>query len=194
MKKILLLVFLLTIGTANAGILLEPYLGYVVSGKVESGNENNRSYTVPTLGARVGYQMLGFMAGFEYNMLSPSWEDDQPPLTAADLDMKHTNMGLFVGFNFPVMLRVWGTMFFKSEAEIDSLAGSIGDTYSGSGKGLGVGFTGLPFLSINLEYKMFTYDEHEDVSTGVVTKYTSNGELEVKEIVLSVSLPFELPF
>jgi hypothetical protein len=174
--------------------MLEPYVGYVLGGnenEVAGTSQHDVDYSSPMLGARLGYRALGLMAGFEYNMLSTSWEDQVAPI-AADVDYKHSNMGIYVGYNFPIMLRVWGTYYFSSKAEVDS-GSSAGDEYTGNGKVIGVGFTGLPFLSINLEYRTFTYDEYEDISAGTTSSLSGVSEVSGKEIAIGISIPFELP-
>lgn len=195
MKKIILLLALLTLGVSHAGILLEPSVGFIISGNVqddETGAAHDEyDYNSPTFAARIGFQMLGFMGGLEYNIASPSW-DDQVTTTTVDVDFKQSNMGVFVGYNFPIMIRVWGAYYISSTAEVDSGA-SKGSEYKGSGQALGVGFTALPFVSLNLEYRMIAYDEFTNAVTAVTTKYNSQQGPNAKEIILSVSLPFELP-
>ena len=50
------------------------------------------------------------------------------------------------------------------------------------GYGLGIGFTGLPFVSLNLEIEALNYDAE---SSGVETDYS------VASTILSVSMPFD---
>jgi hypothetical protein len=66
--------------------------------------------------------------------------------------------------------------------------GSNNDELSGNTTTLGVGFTGLPFVSLNLELRMISLDKFKDVSTGL--EYTR--DYSANEVVLGVSLPLDL--
>ena len=67
----------------------------------------------------------------------------------------------------------------------------------GKGYALGAGFTGLPFVAVNLEYRAITYDKIKQRNgTTVTLPYSIAGtavmnEIEAKDIVLSVSLPLD---
>ncbi|MCO4794996.1 MAG: outer membrane beta-barrel protein, partial [Bacteriovoracaceae bacterium] len=150
------------------------------------------------VGARLGFQYLGLMGGVQYDMgMGSELEATNTTVTTKD-DIKKSHLGVFVGYNLPMMLRLWGTYYLDSKIEGDEAAGSDAgidaidstNTWKGGGYGLGVGFTGLPFLSINLEYKTFEYDEQDD--TDDPTDTTLNPVVESSEIVLSVSFPINL--
>ncbi|MCO4755002.1 MAG: outer membrane beta-barrel protein [Bacteriovoracaceae bacterium] len=221
MKKLLLGTFALLMfsNTAMAGFLIDPYLGFRFNGSIEEeanvGDLDEYSYSGLAYGARLGYNYLGLMLGFDYGMASGDVEQDKDPGSTVlsgvgtKVDGAFKNMGLYIGYDMPLLLRFWATYYFKSEMEIEgennnnsdlNPGNTFTDTYKGSGLGLGVGYTGLPFLSINLEYKTFTYDEIEstDPSVGTVnlpaastSTYGSSGEQKASEILLSVSVPFE---
>lgn len=54
-----------------------------------------------------------------------------------------------MGLDLPILLRFWGEYFLSSEAENLTFK----DGYS-----IGAGFTGLPFVSINLEAQTINYE------------------------------------
>jgi hypothetical protein len=151
MKQILyaLLLTFSFAGTAHADLLLEPYLGYD-TGKVEQGGTSEDLNGV-SYGARIGFQRLGFMIGGDVK--SGKWKYHSSP----SLDVTPQELGVFVGYNFPVMLRVYGVYNFDSQNKYEISSGDL--KYEGTGFKLGVGFTGLPFVSINLEYSNSTFDE-----------------------------------
>lgn len=184
MKK-LLVACLLTV-TASAGFLVEPYLGFGFTSGDFKGNDNT-SYDISTsgvtMGARVGYTMLGFMGGLDYSMATESeWEFEAS--STDKYDIKRSNLGVFAGYELPILLRAWVGYDFMSKAEGDSDDGAL--SFEGGATKFGVGFTGLPFVSLNLEYKMFSYDDNKLGSTKLTNK------LEVNEVLLSVSLPLDL--
>jgi hypothetical protein len=209
-KKLIASVFLATLSMSSfAGLLIDPYIGYKFGSTEQTlkslGVNNNGSYENSTsgyaLGSRLGFSFLGLMGGLDFNVGSMSDKADTfpsgNPQSGKD-DYSTKQFGLFVGYNLPVMLRFWGTYYFSSSQEVtktNATTGSDkGDKYSGSGYGLGVGFTGLPFVSVNLEYKKTTFDKFVDGPSGIRTDYPStfSSELEASEIFLSVSLPIDI--
>jgi hypothetical protein len=204
MKKFFALaVSMIFASQAQAGLYLEPYLGYAfgsseTKGKTAGTTTNKHDYNVPYLGGRVGYGMMGLSLGLDYSMTLGDYDIDvsSPAGTTNTDKYANTALGVFANFDFPVLpLRVWGTYFldWESETKTSTTAGNVGDTDSGKGIGLGVGFTGLPFLAINLELRKITIDESKDASTGVVTAHptTAREEPKIQEIILSVSAPFD---
>ncbi len=180
-----LIIALFTFSSATqAGALIEPYLGYGIG----SGDRNNTDYdyNTPQFGARLGYQMLGLMGGIDYS-LAPEFDlEAETAGSTSKIDTDKNQLGLFVGYEFPILLRAWATYYLSSKLETTSATATT--EYSGGGYALGVGFTGLPFVSLNLEYRMFSYDE---VETGSF-KGDLDPELELNEIFLSVSLPLNI--
>lgn len=165
---------LLMTNQANAGFMVEPYLGYVVSGS-DKGTPKTE-FSGLEYGAKAGYSLVGVSFGADYNMSATTAEQTG----ATDTDFKGTNLGAFVGFEFPVLVKVWGSYYINSELKIDSGTTS-GSKYKGSGMGAGIGFKILPFVSLNLDYKKFTYDELAGV------KLTT--DVEVDWVVVGVSIP-----
>lgn len=164
--------------SAQAGILLEPYLGYV-SGKAEQGTSSN--YTGMEYGARVGYSMLGFAGGLEY--AAATLTDDGTPKS----DLTIGDIGVFAAYKFPVLFRVFAAYFPSSEVKVSNSTGS-GTYKSGNAMKLGVGFSFLPFVNLNLEYMSSTYSDLQ--ASGVTVPL--NPSLTNKSYGLSVSIPFDL--
>ncbi len=192
--KILSTVFLFTLSSmASAGFLVEPYLGY----QLGSGDNNvatnsgsvpaEQSYNAPVLGARLGYSMLGFMGGIDYSMSSFDMEYEVKSNGATfERSFDNKQLGLFVGYELPILLRAWATYYLSAAA--DFTQGTSNYELSGGGFALGAGFTGLPFISLNAEMRSFSYDEIE--SSGISGNLSSKEEF--KEYVISVSLPLDL--
>ncbi|MBY0413330.1 MAG: hypothetical protein K2Q18_04160 [Bdellovibrionales bacterium] len=167
--------------TASAGLLLEPHVAYNLSGSgTESGTEYD--YNGAQIGARVGYQNWGFMTGLDYTKGSGSVDSKTAGVTTTR-DLSSDEIGIFAGYNLPILFRAWGAYYFSNETTYKG-----GFDLSGDTKELGVGFTGLPFLSINLVYRMVNFDESKNLTTSV----KSSVSYDFNEIVLGVSLPFNL--
>lgn len=201
LTKSFIILFILSLfafsNTSNAGIHVEPYLGYSLAGSGDSTfgtTKYDHSYATPTIGGRLGYNMLGLMAGVDYSMQTFGLESEVGSTTFDD-DVSKSQLGIFVGYELPILLRVWGTYFLSSKIEGDDsqTAGTLIDSRyefsDGGGYALGAGFTGLPFVSINLEYRTLEYDKGE-ISGATITNY--NEKLDLSEILLSVSLPLDL--
>lgn len=207
MKK-LIIASLMVIGLttqAHAGLLIEPYLGYIFSGETTetgagaSAFNYKYDYSGINYGGRLGYSTFGLQFGLDYNMASYDYETTNATTKLKDA-YDFTAFGAFVGFKFPVFLRVWGTYFFNAELkDTDSGTGGVyspsGAKFEGSGFGLGAGFTGLPFVNINLEYRSFTYDEGTTSDGTKITLPNTTygvGKHDASEMILSLSVPFDI--
>lgn len=198
-KSIGLLLVLLLSTQSNAGILIEPFLGYGFgSGEYAASGITTRETKESGMhiGGRLGYQMLGFMGGLEYRKTSGSYKFSGPSsLTSLaalpDADYSGTEVGAFIGYNLPILMRAYIGYTFSSKWELEgnSWRSNNGDELSGSTTTFGVGFTGLPFVSLNLEYRMLSFDKFTDVSNNNAETAVDES---VNEIVLGVSVPFDI--
>lgn len=188
MKRILLASLILALSTAsNAGILIEPYIGYSINSG-ENGQSPKMEYEMnaPFIGGRLGYQSMGFMFGVDFNKGLESSLTLKVNGTEGDTDAEQQTIGAFVGYNLPALLRIWGGYYFSSKLEFTE----SNSEYKGSGFGVGVGYTGLPFVSLNLEYRTHTFDEAE-FSDGSTASLSGASEVDFNQIMLSVSAPFD---
>lgn len=168
-----ILSLILMVNSASAALLLEPHLGYNLG---TSGD--GESYRGGEIGMRLGYQQLGLMAGLDFTRSS----FDRKVLAASN-EYERNEWGLFVGYNFPILIRAWGTYYFSNATKNTT----NNSEQTGNTKELGVGFTALPFLSINFMYRMIDLNENESAA-GV----KSDIDQSTQEFVVGVSLPFTL--
>ena len=156
--KLLTIVLVLFSFNASAGFLIEPYAGIgsfattngalsdaaeLVEDDIEDGELSAESSTV--FGGRIGYSFLLLSAGIDYEMD-----------TFADGTRNTTS--LFVGVDLPILLRFWAEYGLSSTyATTDEDLEDFDVTYDG-GYSVGIGFTGLPFVSLNLEVENATYN------------------------------------
>jgi hypothetical protein len=159
---------------ASADILLEPYVGYV-SGQWEYGTSkvdcDGYNY-----GGRLGIQQMGLMVGAD--VMSGKYKDEATPKN----DITPTDYGFFLGYNFPMLLRVYGVYNFKSEFK--TVDPDDTNKYEGTGMKFGIGLTMFPMVSINLEYFTGTYDE--------INGSNLTSDFKTKGIGIGVSLPLVL--
>lgn len=174
----------------KAGILVEPRLALNLSGS-GSNNTTKFSYGGTQYGLRLGGDFLGFMGGFDVN--ASSFTLKRTTTQVYSDDMSRTEYGVFVGYNFPILLRAWAAYYFDSTATDQDSGGLTvsGYKYSGSSFEIGVGYTALPFISINAIYKVNSISK-ETSNVGVVTNYSGASAIANNEILLGVSLPISL--
>ena len=205
-----LLVCALPVQSARASYLIEPHLGYNLSGSGSFMNGTTTydlKYNGVQYGLRAGYQYLGFFGGLAYTRTSYTWKTSTSAVGATTNyweDMFNRNeFGVFGGYKFPVLFRLWGAYYFTNTAEdvdttnyttslngVAANAYQIGSKYKGYTTELGAGYTGLPFVSINFAYR---YVVHNEVSVpGGTTGTLGNGQISNNEFVLGLSVPFTL--
>lgn len=190
MKKIkmtgLLLGLFLIANTASASFLVEPHLGYNLSG---SGDNNltgasriENDYSGAQYGLKLGYQNLGLMLGLDFNRSNYD-QDFKTSAATTTGAIERSEWGLFVGYNLPILVRAWGAYYFSNTSKNTTDSTEM----TGNTKELGVGFTGLPFLSINVMYRMISLDELKAANG---TK--SSVDVSNHEVVVGVSVPLTL--
>jgi hypothetical protein len=122
-KKILILFTMFVFGlstSANAGLVIEPYAGYALAGKLDLASTVplEGSYSGLHFGGRLGVSYLGLMAGGTYNMAMEYTNDlvDASGATGTD-KLTRSDYGAFVGFKFPILVSVWGSYYLDSKIE-----------------------------------------------------------------------------
>jgi hypothetical protein len=177
-KKIyqLLLLLGLAFGTnAHADLLIEPLVGYSFGRyTTTTPSEDDETINGTSYGGRLGYSNLGLQLGVDYLNSNVNVKDEND-------DLKATEWAGFVGFKFPILFRVYAGYVFSGSGELGNL-----DFSKGTGMKAGVGFTGLPFININLEYRKIAYDEVKVGSVELSDDYGYNAYM------ISLSLPFTL--
>jgi hypothetical protein len=189
--------------TVSAGLLVEPQLGYNLIGKVSDLSFTSTSpaqvynlsskYNALQYGARLGYQLLGVMGGLSYNHSAYTSTRTFTCVSGCssstdEMKYKRDDLGIFAGYNAPILLRAWVAYSF-SVKQTNTVTNSWD---KGTATELGVGFTGFPFLSLNLIYKMLSYTSAYDAATGVTGVYTQNPTRKANELIMAVSAPFNL--
>ncbi len=177
MKKmwLVLALFLGFAGTAHAGIMIEPYLGY------EMGSHTDINPTAKTelvnMGARLAWKSpVMLWLGLDYNLgVSGKYKVDG----GSSYDSKHNTLYAVAGVDLPILLRGWVGYGVSDEITVDTASTKI----KGKPVKIGVGFTGLPFISLNFEYIMENLDKIES-NAG-----TNNSPGKMDSYMLSVSLP-----
>jgi hypothetical protein len=165
---------------SRAGTLVEPSIGMHLNSNMDNSVlSEKKDISGTAIGGRLGFQNLGFMAGLAAKKGTFKIDD----VTTND-ELEYTQYGLFVGYDFPILLRVW----------VESIMGGAGSTNDSkgeftavSGSNIGIGYKAFPFVSINLEIGNATYKKYEfDDGT------TMDMSAKMSTFLLSVSLPLSL--
>lgn len=187
MKKLLMGLAVLTMMSAPAYALIhvEPFVGYA-KGEEDSNATNPDDYSGLGYGARVGMDITGFIFGATYEAIGITAEQSG----GSEFDFDMTHIGGFLGYEFPLGLRVFGTYYVSAAAEYGGLSGAAGTLLNGakvkgSGVALGVGFKIIPMVAFNLEYKSLSYDELE-APNGNTTNLSDAG---TQIFMASISVP-----
>ncbi len=163
------ILFLVLSFNAAASFLIDPYIGTgLVKTSYESGFSDDDD-TLTSAGARVGYQFLLVSAGIDYSKGKAG-------------DYEFTNTSLFAGVDLPILLRAWVEYFVSSDLSSNSSKFNSVDFEFKKGNSIGFGFTGLPFVSLNLEVQNIDYEA--DATTDI--------DFDSAAYIFSVSLPLNL--
>ena len=185
MKKNLLLLivfvgFVFGTNKADAGLLLEPFAGmsFNSSGELDGGEVK---ITGTTVGARLGFQKMGFSLGMDGRR--NSWNLD-PDSGAADSDYAFTQLGFFLGYELPMKVRFWGNYVFNVEGvDVDDSSSKLTE---GSGMVFGFGLKLLGWLSFNVEISNLSTTRRK-TSSGA-----SDYAADYSGYTISLSIPLDL--
>lgn len=195
MKKLILALSVLGLtSTASAGFLVEPYLGYemeTLKGTQKGGGDLSGKGSAINLGARVGYKFgmgLWLAADPQMTMKSTFKIDD----STGDYKFARTTTWLDVGYDFPMMARLWAGYALSNEFTITSEGGGTSsDTKfkGGSSMKVGLGFRLMPTVNLSFEYLM---NKYKDVESGGATAPMTDfyDKFDDNAIVVGVSFPF----
>lgn len=183
-------IFALSTTSSHAGLLIEPVIGYNAGSSFETElplNLGKKDYKGSGVGygGRLGFQKLGLQLGVDYFNSSLS-------MTSNDFDgnVDVTEWAGFVGYEFPILIRVYAGYIFsatgdgrmKAPAGIANAKLKLED---GTGYKLGVGFTGLPFVDINFEVRRGSFGDSKIGSAGI-------DDVDYQTYMIGASLPFNL--
>lgn len=174
MKKLLATITALTLlsFSTHAGILIDPYIGYIVSGSTSTGD----TVTGSDMGARLGFTNMGLGFGADATVAGTHTYKNGGVST----DSTRSNTGVFVSYHFPILVRGYATYFVNSKISSSTA------TLTGNATKLGVQYTGFPFIAIGVEYFNANYTELD--SAGVKSS-VSRSESQTR---LALSVPFNL--
>jgi hypothetical protein len=195
-------VLFLSCFSLEASVTLEPYLAQILSlsssHETESSTNYERKLDGLLYGGRIGYNYLGFSAGLDLGQSNFDAEVSSPVSQVGVWKSEGTSivgsvngryLGIFVGYDFPFLLRAWTSFFPSTRFEFgagDPLEGEK-NIWMGTGISFGLGYTAFPFISFNYEFRSFTFSEQFEHSTQS-TKDLSQ-EFESIHHLLGLSIP-----
>lgn len=193
--------FLFTIGlmsvlgfttTAQAGFMIEPYLGYdsstLVLEQKSSGTDSGGKVSGVRPGLRLGYTLPVFVwFALDYSMLTGATVAGNT--SSGDGKVDSSNLFVDVGFDFPVLARVWaGVGAMNTATKKPDSSGAASDLTFDSAIKLGVGFKMIPFVSLNIEYYTMNLKELETNGTKISVDSTYKAATD-NGFLVSLSVP-----
>lgn len=172
LAKMLMMLMLIPY-TLQAGIHLEPYLG-LQFGNSANGAIEGAIGAGTLVGGRIGFGMLGAFAALDISRSAHEVTTKIGNLSVkTDVDMMEK--AIAVGYKIPIFpLKGMLKVIFGHNSKVKNASGDGSDA---SGMALAAAFTMIPFIDLNLEYKMLKSDEAGD-------------NTESNLVLLSVSAPF----
>lgn len=181
----------LQVQQANAGVLLEPFVGYDQAPmEVVTAANSDVSATNSGLdyGLRAGYRFSqGMWLSAEYSLGSGNGK----PKAAGQEDSTYTKsaMSAVVGYDHGDF-RMWGGYGLSDKLTFKD---STGETnFSGTNYKLGLGYKVVPSVSVNLEYQVPTYTKYNSNGGADADLSTAFSKMSGASTQLSVSMPFDL--
>ena len=175
-KFLIVCLSIFTFNFAHAGLLIEPYAGMHFNSGIDiEGVDGDISGA--SVGARVGYTMLGFMTGINYK--TGTLEFDYTDDGGGKEDYTLSHYGVFVGYSFPILLRVWGELVIGGSADVED-AGTFEEV---SGTQFGIGYSLLPLVSLNFEIGNLEIDDYDR---------SGDPQGDIDTFFLSISIPFNI--
>lgn len=177
MKNLVFLLLVLSTTSSYATLLIEPYLGHPLSTNATSTNLSGETtdYDIESrnfiIGSRVALSMYGAFVGVDYKTFTIEGNEGDDLTT----DVYQKGRTAFVaGYNFPILLRAWISIAPESEFEASVQSnGEVTDLVYNNDEDItiGVGYSGLPFLSVNFElskihsnyFKIKEGEERQDI-------------------------------
>lgn len=186
MKKWILALSLPFFATAaQAGTLIEPYLGYEMAKlsatTIAPAANVDATGNATALGVRLGWQSFGLFVAGDYQLVSGG----KYKADAGDFDYTRSNLYLTVGYDFPILVRVYGGYGLTNETTFKDTTET--KFSGGSAMKVGVDFSFFPLVRVGLEQHVRKF---KDAGSADVDALYSKFDDNVTQLV--VSLPFVL--
>lgn len=188
MKSLILSLVFLASTSASAGILVEPYIGFEKGKTISENGVNSATHdgTAAVVGGRFGYTLpILFWVGLDYSLTTGGKGKSADAVLFQDYDYKRSDLYLVAGFDFPILVRAWLGYGLMNDLTTDQ-AGTSTKINGGTHTKLGVGFTGLPLVSINLEL----YNHAPNKADG--NSFAAGSSFKDAGFTLTASLPLDL--
>ncbi len=172
--KILIALIILSCSHSQAGIFLEPYVGYYLGETDVKGPSSNvaNDDSGMAYGARLGFTVGGYLyvAG-DATLIKGEYENSSSNTTD---DLEVLSYAAVAGIRFG-MFHVWYGHAFKVESE--TMDEGVATDYEGTGWKAGIGTRLFGKINLNLEYLTSEMDtvDGADIPTSSINSVESTG-------------------
>ena len=172
---------------AKADLLIEPYIGAGIGELKASYSDGSGDLKYNTdginVGARVALALPIIYFGADFDLqVSQAKVDSNPHSYFGDTSLTSQALFGFVGVHLP-LLRAWAGYGVLDRLDFASSNGYSARKFSGNAWKVGAGFTGLPFIDLNVEYISSTFTDRPSIGGATFDKATQG------TVLLSASLP-----
>lgn len=182
------LAILLPTAGAQAGVVLDPFVGYHASGAYTDEAATNNSYKLSGInyGARLGYSVAVAALGAEYFAQNAGLAPASS--SGSSRTFSGHSLGAFAALTLPVLpVRFIATYFFRSVGGVATTG--VDRHVQGDGFKAGVHFTFLPLISVGVEYLSQTFGDSKNVYAGETSFSALDRKHTQQSYMVVVSLP-----
>jgi hypothetical protein len=187
MKKILIIIILLlSFNTAFSTVLFETGIGFSQGSFEYLGTSVKGDFKGLYLNARLCHNFdSGVFLGIDlrsYSLLNTV--DGESNFEASLLN---TSRGFVIGFTPGKRLRLWFSYQFINSFDMPESSTTTFNLVDGKGFIAGIGYMGIPWVSINLEYASYYFDEYKDGGL-----YSLSNDYSFQTFLISFSFPIDM--
>lgn len=175
---------------SQAGVLLEPYVGYGIgNSKItqSSGSSQKSDLSALEAGLRLGLRHRGFWVAADGGF---GLSGKAKPSSGDSSDFTSMTVGATVGYDFMNRLRLYAGMGFLDSVEFKDSTGTKTTFYNGTPLKVGVGYWVYHHVCLNLEYGSHDYKKVKGDGYDASLSDAGISSVKSETYTLNLSFPF----
>lgn len=160
-KSLIILIIVLSFNTAKATVLFETGVGYTLGRYDLLGTDTHGEYKGLYLSGRLCHNFdNGIFTGIDFRVFSLLNTVSGDP--AFETSLLNTSRGFVFGFTPKERLRIWFSYQFINTFEMPLNSNEDITLKDGKAFIAGIGYMGIEWISVNVEYATYYFDEYEN--------------------------------